>query len=353
MKSDCRAAFTLVELLIVMAVVAVLVAMLVPLGSEAFDRGKMAQCQLNLTRIYEAHGLWRTAHRTSQFAVGPDWIGAIMPYLENRNEVLKCPAAEETDYTLTAFSAIKLSDIVFKIYSGGRHLYDIACDAPFIFRGEQPASQGPEWVEFAIEDQQTGGDYRSDHSDIVVEFRFYAGYPAEIYFSPRHSGHGYSFELEIAGEFLGHYDPEWIGEKKDLTPYATLTADYGMSLGCYQVAGLEPNVPDGKLFFICDYPKSLADYNEDGREEDETDVYFITDPAEWERRRQGGGGEWAYIPPELSWRHYQSLRHFGRANVLFCDGHVEPLGVDPDSAERLLDQKYLRADSALWRWGER
>jgi len=46
----------------------------------------------------------------------------------------------------------------------------------------------------------------------------------------------------------------------------------------------------------------------------------------------------------------QALRHFGRANVLFMDGHVESLGpAQTASPEELEQGKFLDEISLRWR----
>jgi len=124
-----------------------------------------------------------------------------------------------------------------------------------------------------------------------------------------------------------------------LASYGQAVSDYGLSRGSYdRASGPVPQI-DAKLFFLLDYAKSLADYSDLGR--DPANTYFVTDPDAW-------------TPPEgyenVDWRKVTALRHFGMANVLFCDGHVEALPFEPQSDEDLASQKYLRLDSQLWRY---
>ena len=117
-------------------------------------------------------------------------------------------------------------------------------------------------------------------------------------------------------------------------------SDYGLSRGSYKtVRDTAPSV-DGKLFFILDYTVALADYSNIGVNDD-ANTYFVMDPEDW-------------TPPEgrenEDWRHLTALRHGGMANVLFLDGHVETLPLDPQSGEDLATHKYLRPKSRLWRY---
>ncbi|MGB2937869.1 MAG: H-X9-DG-CTERM domain-containing protein [Phycisphaerae bacterium] len=117
-----------------------------------------------------------------------------------------------------------------------------------------------------------------------------------------------------------------------------------MSEGWYEVAGGQASRIEGKLFFILDYPKPLADYNGD-KTDDDSEMFFIDEARipDWE-------ADFSDNPYGLSWEGAQSLRHFGMANVLFLDGHVETLPLDPQSGEDLATHKYLRPDSRLWRY---
>jgi len=97
--------------------------------------------------------------------------------------------------------------------------------------------------------------------------------------------------------------------------------DYALSRGSYERPdGTLVSHMDPKLFFILDFGfgKSVADFNHGGNTEDDWDKYFITDPEAWKR---------AYpdLAEKKGWQAFQALRHFGCANVLFCDGHIESL----------------------------
>jgi prepilin-type processing-associated H-X9-DG protein/prepilin-type N-terminal cleavage/methylation domain-containing protein len=102
---------------------------------------------------------------------------------------------------------------------------------------------------------------------------------------------------------------------------APLMGDYGLSRGSFETINQPVRVPDGKQFFILDYPRPLADYLTGGNIGDTPDQnsYFVEDPGNWDKTK----GPMAKSKPDKPWNYWQSLRHFGKANVLFCDGHVE------------------------------
>ena len=359
MKPSRRAAFTLLELLMVVAIVGILVAMLGPTASHAWKATNLGRCQINLKRIYDAFNTRRADLGLTHFVESPrtaqDWPALLLAdYLENRSEALTCPEAENP---FTGFgTSLKLGDIVFEIYkSWDSYLYDIPLDSDFIFVGpgrDNPASAG--WKEYQIEDQRTGGDYSTDHKDICVEIQWVSGRPVKIYFSPHHSGHGYRFKFKIKDEMIFEsYDsgesPSVIGTSMDLKSSGVSTCDYGMSRGCYEVIGRTVPVPDSKLFFILDYPQSVADYVQPVGGDD-WKRFFVVDP-----KQNPAIGTYAWQPPagfeEFTWKQVTALRHFRKANVLFCDGHVEALGVTPEDDPAYLEGKHLRAENPLWRYG--
>jgi len=311
---------------------------------------------LNLHHIYDAQCTWRADRGVAHFATGPDWVDTVLPYLEGRAEVLRCPESDNpwsgSETTLT------LGDIAFEIYTGydrTNYLYDIPLDAAFINivpPTVNPASEG--WKEYQIEDQQTGGDYETDKRDIVVEIRFIAGRPVSIYFSPSVGGHGYGFKFKIKDEIIyDNYDSgdsSMIRTTMPLVSYGIRTSDYGMSRGSYETSTATVPKPDGKMFFILDYPVSVADYMElvGG---DEWRRFFVVDPA---YNPVIGAYQWQPPPgcETWTWQQVTALRHFEKANVLFCDGHVETLGIAPLDELTLRENRHLRADCPLWRYTE-
>ncbi len=128
------------------------------------------------------------------------------------------------------------------------------------------------------------------------------------------------------------------------TSYTYIPTDYGMSVGSYSVPNLDVSRIDPKLFLILDYPKPLADYNTSGADIGQWSKYFITDPVQWKI---------TYDPNNtgLDWTKYQALRHFGMANVLFCDGHVDALPPVYVTTDDYNANRYLTMDNPLWVYG--
>jgi prepilin-type processing-associated H-X9-DG protein/prepilin-type N-terminal cleavage/methylation domain-containing protein len=126
-----------------------------------------------------------------------------------------------------------------------------------------------------------------------------------------------------SGAFGGwHWDGEqWVSSHP--WDFKILVGDYAMSMGVFQRrdSSLVQDQVDGQLFFLLDFGarKTVADFNRD-ESDDDWEKYFIRDVRQWaedfpDAARKG-------------WQYYQALRHAGRANVVFCDGHIEALSAE-------------------------
>ena len=68
MQTQQRRAFTLVELLVVVAIISILIAMLLPALSRAKELAKRTQCASNLRQLTVAHVMYATNQRDGSFA---------------------------------------------------------------------------------------------------------------------------------------------------------------------------------------------------------------------------------------------------------------------------------------------
>jgi prepilin-type processing-associated H-X9-DG protein/prepilin-type N-terminal cleavage/methylation domain-containing protein len=122
-----------------------------------------------------------------------------------------------------------------------------------------------------------------------------------------------------------------------------LPGDYGLNRGVYEAVystGARAILyPDAKMFFMLDFPKAVADFTPGSADIAEWYTFFSRTKEEWEANKG------PKVEPGTPWQYYQALRHFGGANVLFVDGHVEL--VEPDQLT-VKDPKDPTKPNPLW-----
>jgi prepilin-type processing-associated H-X9-DG protein/prepilin-type N-terminal cleavage/methylation domain-containing protein len=114
-----RSAFTLVELLVVIAVIGVLVALLLPAVQAARGAARRTQCASNMRQIGMAIHQYADSHDGrfpkmwhEQPKIETTWIFALAPHLESVDEIRLCPedrerleraSSRETSYALNGY----------------------------------------------------------------------------------------------------------------------------------------------------------------------------------------------------------------------------------------------------------
>ncbi len=115
MKSQ-RNGFTLIELIMVMATIAVLFSMITPMFRNIRDKGKILVCLNNVRNITEGFMIYASENpagrlplcgwycedgfhgkRRGNHGVGRPWMDVIVPYLNDDKNMFICPADEEPD----------------------------------------------------------------------------------------------------------------------------------------------------------------------------------------------------------------------------------------------------------------
>jgi prepilin-type processing-associated H-X9-DG protein/prepilin-type N-terminal cleavage/methylation domain-containing protein len=374
-------AFTLMELMVVMAIAAILFALLVPGARQIWSTVATAQCQQHLSAIYQAQAAWRV-DGGGQPLCGKSWAGKLLPYLEGNESVFRCSAAAAVAMTVPRAGGGRERGVAadglsaqppgserlesafeFQVYrqeSGGRGelAYTIPLDChPWVRRTQQGNA-----ILYEVDDEgpMGGVDKPITCDDIRFLISYENGRPMRLEVlqqackvSPYKK---YTYDFLVNGEVLVGNWVAHVGESYDLTrsdlagaaesdggarPGAARPApagplvrrlivpsDYGLSRGTYSLPNSILGSMDPKLAMVLDYPKSLAEYSGEGGDEWKWDKYFVENPRRWNQEWAAAGEDWSA---------YQSLRHSGRANVLFCDGHIESLGPED-----------LRPSRALW-----
>ena len=401
-------AFTLIELLVVILILGILIALLMPAIATAWQMAEMTQCKTNLNSIYKAQGVW-SAERVSGILDG-GWAGRISAYLDQRASVLKCPSSARVAVSSSGGSGggeppssglfstpedaldavIEQEAISIGVLdASGRVLYEIPlAPSPYwTMYAEWWLPDGRKFIEGNLDNDLREGTvtvagyshWGYVDNDFSFVLTYENGYPTKIEIWDNDSNANSAYT-----DFRINHKPIWGGQKfsslfaaghshevVDIYNAAKLNGtlgsmvfptwtvwstakgtlgltNYGISRGCYQknVVG-EKNVltPDPNLFFILDYPKAIADYS-NIEVNDLWDQIFIakTPPTNWTAPAEFTG---------CTWQEVQALRHFGMANVLFCDGHIESLTIRSETTPEAIaagNGKYLDGTSPLWRY---
>jgi prepilin-type N-terminal cleavage/methylation domain-containing protein len=101
-----RPAFTLVELMVVLAIMGILVALLVPVVGRAYDEANLVQCKTNLRALGQCVLLYAKDHDgalpVSDVVDGPHpaFVAAMNPYAQDAR-LYYCPSETAADRVLT------------------------------------------------------------------------------------------------------------------------------------------------------------------------------------------------------------------------------------------------------------
>lgn len=327
MNPRTRQAFTLVELLVVMAVVAMLLALLFPGFSATFRQMNRLRCARNLSMIGQAYGVRASDERlgaVGPFAVG-SWQVALIPYVENQGEIFFCPDGPVPDDSGAVQTAAPRRLIVHS--------------DPM---GSSPSGPPlpPHWMHWDDIDVWAEGTYGADVlvkrvvPNVSYELWFEDSWrnntwnDLQLKFTPRPNG---QLEVQYVGQATGAYHywlcdadtkeylmptvypDQWMGHgaavsigTKVTVSSASGNTNYGMNA---LAKGDESSAPGRRVILCLDYLKTIA--------RGATDVY----PDDWR------GIDWETDEGVLRF-----ARHEKTCNVLFTDGSVDmmdPRDFDP------------------------
>ena len=326
-----KRAFTLVELLVVIAVIALLATMMFPSLGSVFGVARSTQCGSRLKEIGKAVKLLETQEgRTDMQAMF--WQENVSKYLGDSKEGLICPeyahilSMRGEDGNQEAPKPIPLKELVaFKVVKGGGTYYEDMGKGPMVaklsdanfhraqadnrlnnssFANNFPRGSyedgaeersNPYWL--CLEDH--GGDW--DYKDVMVKVSY--------------TGNGYLLEAESGG--TGHTNS--IVTKPDHTEL--------QRTGSNQARGTLQPIPVATTGIIASYGMNIA----------------VPDTLDTPGSILVMDYHWLLASPDDHWSDYPDpenssipifARHRERLNVLFVDGSVrmmDPHDIDPNN----------------------
>jgi prepilin-type N-terminal cleavage/methylation domain-containing protein/prepilin-type processing-associated H-X9-DG protein len=127
-----RKAFTLVELLVVIGIIALLMAMLMPVLSKARQAGNRTKCLANVRSLALAQAMYAAELKgvlveagDGSFDVQGSWIGMLQPYAAGHALVRRCPSDEspffDIEYTDLGTPALRMTSYAINNYVSPTH----------------------------------------------------------------------------------------------------------------------------------------------------------------------------------------------------------------------------------------
>ena len=308
MKARTCKAFTLIELLAVVAIIGTLIALLLPAVQQAREAARTTRCKNNLHNLGIAY-----YHAEEVFPDRPaiywasDWIETLKPFLERQTSMYICPNHDPEVSLGGGFPKFLLA-----VFSGPNFLYDLPFDVEtFQCRTSQwvestytgqsghrgtPMSVPP-CISIEFEDIMGGGDM--DYNDLraYVEPLPDGGYHFKCVF--KSAGYNYKLKDEDGNIVLAPFHPH-----EEIVVAGGLSS-YGIN---NRVRRFQT---DANKVLLVEYHKHVADVVG----ADATDVW------------------WDMVAP----------RHMGTACVLYGDGRVD--NVMPEE----IDPTIVHLHDTLWR----
>jgi hypothetical protein len=309
MKRNTSPAFTIVELMVVIAVIGLLVAMMIPSFSQVIKVAHQTQCAGNLEQLGEAiNTLGANVRISAAQPLQPmGWRGQIASYVAHDQAVMLCPDGFNNGMTEQGLGAYALR--TYGDSARTNFLYDMPMVAGPACRKENVSSDGSSY-DLSFEDQRDssgnpGGDMSFANPIMHVQFT-----GNDIIISVKGGGGGYTWDLiDPHGNILipSVMKVSMQGVCATLTGVGT-PFSYGLNSVAASIK------PDAERILALDYPAEVVRVA--GVNETKDNWLTWTDTS----------GQYTFA------------RHFNRCNILMASGrviHLSPQQIDPTNPQLL------------------
>jgi prepilin-type N-terminal cleavage/methylation domain-containing protein/prepilin-type processing-associated H-X9-DG protein len=292
-SSGGRRAFTLVELLVVIGIIALLIAILLPSLQKAKMQANSVKCKSNLRQFGQAARLWQAEHTKQPFTMGAYYGN--MAAVKVFGDVWVCPQAEQDGQYFNVVVAILHGT------NGGSIVYDIGlapgpnCIArpagsgpPSSYNDNDPTAANNDHFELWIDDRPGSGD--GDFNDIGFDIQMNGDGTATVRNLVKNAGDTFDLIDPASGQAL----------IKNVGGGASATVSCTAGKASYAVNGL---VEYNMLVMKPDRIIALDYYSGTAKPGSDRELDWKRDPT--------GKPKWA--------------RHNKKVNVLFCDASVQEL----------------------------
>lgn len=325
MKRGIRRAFTLAELLTVIAVIALLLAVLMPAFNGVFEHERMVACQHNLKELGQVYG---TIYSTRQMkgergigTLGHGWPKQFATYASGSKEVFWCPSGEgEGKWEQASLDQYYDEVYIGDTYQGAMSLSENA--SPFVWRLSE--TQYNEFL--AAPGHGKGYNYHGYVPDSTPNVYYYllednawrGGGDMDFWdVNYRVETDGINYKLTVKPGYTGYHHNLILGQgasRKVLIPevqqHQNETVEVkGKGIATYGINTVADQVLPGSggKILIMDFDVEVAagsPYDETGERAGQLLTKWVPDP-----NNPANGPRFA--------------RHYKKANVVFTDGSVK------------------------------
>ncbi len=280
-RAQPRDAFTLIEVLVVVGIIALLVAILLPSLRNARESAKGSVCGSNMRHIMQAGWTWMLEIRRERVPAHRGWAPYVLKAMHGETKPFMCPSVEDP---------IPISPVFITQGRTGFTFPTMSPDAAYFRHQTRPDAAGYFKAEMETESDTAGGD--SDFDDAYVYTKPLTDKTGDMYAVKAGTGRDlslFSWKGSLFEKNFGttaHYTQPMI------------YGGYAMNLSI-AVPGLKP-----QHVFYADYTEWSA----------------CTEPA---LRVTGRNGSVRGDKPKRA--EWVDPRHNKRVNVGFLDSHVERL----------------------------